>query len=414
MAMAYDNVDTAYFLGGYGSPLTDPKYRDQVVFSGTMLAYNASTNTWINSSATGLTPWPNALQKASMRNVPFASPNGLNMIFSGYSSDTVVDGGHPLLGLDTVYIHDPATSLFWNQTTTSASGSFPQPRVSACSVAMQGSNGTFEIFLFGGDDRSNSPEDNILMSDAVWVLSLPSFVWFKADYAAKMVRYTHICKVAPQASSQMIVMGGINGWYIVDVNETDPWTNGLNVFDLNNMAWRSDFNPQAPAYSTPEVITNHIRDSGPLPESWDYQEVQDLFATFLPSRSSSSSPSPASSSSSSPSAASSPSKGGRSRVGSIAGGVVGGVVCLACLALVGWYLLRKWRRPGTRAREGDEYEKAELPSSSRANSITYKRHHGLHEADANDSLTAIDGDTAMASNPNAEGRGKAERWELPT
>lgn len=381
MAMTYDRVDTAYFLGGYRSCHTDPSISDCGADArplGPMVAYNASTNTWTNSSATGLTPWPNALQWGRMENAPFNGPKGLNIIFAGYTAGTVSDR-NSFLGLDTVYIHDPVTGDFWNQTTISATGSMPEPRIKCCSVGMLGSNGTFEIFIFGGTDLSKTVDDDLLMSDAVWVLSLPSFVWFRADYPPQLARSDHMCNVASQASSQMIVIGGRNRTEVTGPNATDPWANGINVFDLNNMAWKSDYNPNASAYKTPTMITAYLQNSGPLPRSWNYPEVQRLFAaTFTPS-----SPSPSPNSSASPTASSLPKQ---SHTGAIVGGVVGGIAGLICITLIiGWFVLRNRRKQQRRDRGKGAYEKPELPPSEAKEE--YKFHQPEqqlpHEVEAN-------------------------------
>jgi Kelch motif len=417
MAMTYDTVDTAYFLGGYTTCRSDPKILDcgaQKVL-GPMIAYNAASNTWTNNSAAGLTSWPNALLLSTMESVPFGSPKSLNVIFSGYSSDTISDSS-PYLGLDTVYIHDPVTNIFWNQTATSASGNIPQPRVRACSVGIQGTNGTFEIFVFGGNDLSRSMKDNILISDAVWVLSLPSFVWFRADYPPQVVRYAHTCTIAPQANSQIIVWGGVD-IREVRANNADPWTNGINVFDMNTMAWKSEYNAKAPMYKTPSIITDYLRGNDPLPQSWNYPDVQHLFSQVPTSGSSSSPPS-----SPSPSATASPSSGPKSRASPIAGGVVGGLVGLAFLALLGWFLLRRRRKQARRGPGAPPYEKPELPNSERANHINGDRdhhshppteiqHYDRHEADATTgAVNEMDSDMNMNTR---DGIGAEERWELP-
>lgn len=376
MAKTYDRVDTAYFLGGYHSCRTSTFSISKCVPSPFIVSYNASTNMWTNDSTSELTPWPNALQWGRMENAPFSSSKGLNIILGGYTAERISDF-NALLSLDTIYIHDPVTGKFWNQTATSATGEMPKPRMRFCSVGMVGSNGTFEIFIFGGIDLSKSPEENILLSDNVWVLSLPSFVWFEADYPPRFRRAAHTCNVAPQASSQMIIIGGLDGLAYNRSFSRDPWKNGINVFNLNNMEWESNYDPHAPAYKTPSMITNYIQNSEPLPRLWDYQQVQQLFEATHSSHASPPSPS----SSESPTT-SSPRK---SSINAIVGGVVGGIAGLACTTLIGWFVLRM-RRKRQRYRGGNAYEKPELPSSF-ATKGQYQYHlsdqQSPHEADSN-------------------------------
>jgi hypothetical protein len=103
MAMTYNRVNTAYFLGGYRSCHTGPSIYECNGYNplGPMVSYNASINTWTNSSATGLTPWPNALQWGRMENAPFSGPKGLDIIFAVYTADNLSDT-QSLLGLNTI------------------------------------------------------------------------------------------------------------------------------------------------------------------------------------------------------------------------------------------------------------------------------------------------------------------------
>jgi hypothetical protein len=89
--------------------------------------------------------------------------------------------------------------------------------------------------------------------DEVWVLSLPAFVWFKANYAANQTRGRHTCEIV--GNRQMLSIGG------TDPNDAnvgqltkDPMAQGLQIFDLTRMAWTSGYDANAPPYQSPQVV----------------------------------------------------------------------------------------------------------------------------------------------------------------
>ena len=89
--------------------------------------------------------------------------------------------------------------------------------------------------------------------DEVWVLSLPAFAWFKANYTAQNNRWRHTCNVV--GNRQMITIGGQN---INDENSgitsKDPFTLGFGVFDLTQLTWSSGYDAHAAPYETPQVV----------------------------------------------------------------------------------------------------------------------------------------------------------------
>jgi len=89
--------------------------------------------------------------------------------------------------------------------------------------------------------------------DEIWVLSLPAFVWFKADYAPRQTRWKHTCNVV--GNRQMLSIGGIdpNDANHVSISK-DPIAQGLQVFDLTNMRWTSGYDAGAAPYQSPKVV----------------------------------------------------------------------------------------------------------------------------------------------------------------
>ena len=189
-----------------------------------------------------------------MHNVPFGSSGGLNLIFGG---GTVLSETQELYLLPTelhdfkhIYIYDPTRKTFHSQTAT---GTPPTPRARFCSVGTPGSKGTYEIFIYAGVDPSLSVQQTVSSGDEVFVLSLPGFVWFKADLPAIRTRVQHTCDIVGQGGSQMVVMGGINPNSGINVTDAtpDPWTNGINVFDLSAMRWKDEYEAKRHTVSNP-------------------------------------------------------------------------------------------------------------------------------------------------------------------
>jgi hypothetical protein len=80
----------------------------------------------------------------------------------------------------------------------------------------------------------------------LYVLSLPGFVWFKANYTAAVGRGYQRCLAT--GNSQMIVLGG----YVQPT--PDVWSQGIGVYDLPSMSERSSYDPKAPSYDTPQAV----------------------------------------------------------------------------------------------------------------------------------------------------------------
>ena len=212
----------------------------------------------------------------------------------------------------------------------------------------------------------------------------------------------------------MIIVGGVNRAESFGLNAADPWTNGINVFDLNNMVWKTQYDPEASAYKTPGVINDYLQDSGELPRYWNYQKVEELFATVFTSGSSS--PSPTSSAIPIPS-----SRPRRSRTSTIVSGVIGGIASLTLIALIAWFVLQRRRKQQIRARERHIYNKPELPPSDTQRGEynhflpeQQLRHESngasVNETFSNTGAEELDGRGVVGvGNPPVNG----PRWELP-
>lgn len=186
---------------------------------------------------------------------PVLGPDGGGAVRAGGSWFAGHDGGRerervgPLehggpAELRHITMYDPVEGAWYSQETT---GDAPSVRDGFCLVGAQGSNGTYELFLYGGWIASLGDVYN-----DVYVLSLPGFHWFKGPSQGQP-RMDHTCEVIGNGSRQMAVVGGLalqgEKW-----EEPDDLRNGLGVLDLKTLEWASSYDPDIDAYDTPDDI----------------------------------------------------------------------------------------------------------------------------------------------------------------
>ncbi|GJC95003.1 kelch repeat protein [Colletotrichum higginsianum] len=171
--------------------------------------------------------------------------------------------------------------------------------------------------------------------DEVHVLSLPGFVWKKADYAPTSPRDCMSCIVAGQR--QMVTFGGIDRMKWNDnstdfFRDPDTFPQGVGVFDLTDMTWKDEYNADASSYDSPEAIKTWYNEGNIA--NVEYSEgVEGLMKSgtagsgFFSGSGSDSTPVDSGS--------------GSTNTGAIAGGVVGGVVGVALIVLAAFCLMRR-------------------------------------------------------------------------
>ncbi|KAI4240737.1 MAG: hypothetical protein L6R40_004982 [Gallowayella cf. fulva] len=204
-----------------------------------------------------------------------------------------------------VTIYDPSDKTWHAQTATVQ---IPAARSKPCTVGVPGDNGTYEIFMYGSGNIDGldgnitlTQYQEFLALDEVYVLSLPAFRWFKADYPAQHPRFRHSCNVV--GNRQMLSIGGQDPTNQYNNTFTaDPFLQGLGIFDLTAMRWSDRYNADAEPYESPAVVkacTEHADKSASQ-------------------------------------------KSGSNHTGAIAGGVAGGIAALFLLAgLSIWWLRRR-------------------------------------------------------------------------
>ncbi|OLN83698.1 Kelch repeat-containing protein-like protein 6 [Colletotrichum chlorophyti] len=319
--------DSGFYFGGYAEAGSDPNPNGPVP-GFLQFNYTATDQAWTNHTDV---PYSNyrTLVGGSAHYVPTYGPNGLIMILGG--GEHVIGSGQGVdnvgyLSFGSIWFMDPVTKEWYSQRT---SGNAPGPRMWHCTVGLQGPNNTYEIFVFGGSNIANSET-----YDEVHILSLPGFVWKKANYTSRYPRDCQSCVVAGQR--QMISFGGIDrmggkGNSVTFFNSEDPLPQGLGVFDLTTLEWKDEYDAAAASYETPEIVKSWY-DDGNLA---NVEYSSDVAALFKQSNTGSSETEPGSGSSSDDSGSSS------TNTGAIAGGVVGGVAGAALIGLAIWLLRRR-------------------------------------------------------------------------
>ena len=92
-----------------------------------------------------------------------------------------------------------------------------------------------------------------LAADQVYVLTLPGFRWFRANYTSVSPRAQHTCHAA--TSSQMIIIGGFNPVTVLSWdNTTDPWTQQIGIFDMTALQWKDAYQSNANPYKSPDIV----------------------------------------------------------------------------------------------------------------------------------------------------------------
>ena len=336
-----------------------------------MIKFDMSSQVFSNiSSKTGATsPSGNPGYEGAMQYVPPFGPGGVFVVMGGGDYNGLIDFGY-------VQVYDPASGSWYNQTTT---GSKPASRVNFCTAGAPSTNGTYEIFVYAGDNGNLGTSS--VPFDTVNILSLPAFNWFSVAYNPQNPRSGHTCEAV--GGSLIVIVGGIDsnpkqptGSFQNIIESTfataDPFAQGLAIFDLRKLDFLAEYTVGGrTVYEPNEVITQfYTRESygGNLVEG-----VAQLMKEthFPPSTSSNSTVS--NSSSTSPSSSSSSNGPHTNHAGAIAGGIIGGLLGIALITVfVLWLLKRRRRRT-----------QAQLSQSPAWDGAVYGNGRGALEKDGN-------------------------------
>ncbi|KAI0017514.1 hypothetical protein F4780DRAFT_796077 [Xylariomycetidae sp. FL0641] len=319
-----------YALGGQVSAETDARVTKAApgyALPG-LVSYDFTTGEWGNASSAAYGRYGTVVNGRAEW-VPYG-PNGLLVFLGG--AESPVDATNKSFVQQTWYavtLVDPVSGQWYEQKTTSSWGSWPPTTESGCSVGVQGPNGTYEIYYYGGvSDQFGGTTGDVV------VLSLPGFVFFKSA-APGPPHSDHACAVVGPGRRQMLSVGGADGASPRNATApttADPWARGLGVYDMTAMAWADRYDPAAPPYESPDEVQAWYAAGGLAAVDWDSDAVRALFANASNTLISNSSGTSSSSSGSS-----------GTRTARIVGGAVGGGVGAALTASLLVLLRRRSR-----------------------------------------------------------------------
>ncbi|KAK7700822.1 hypothetical protein SLS64_010673 [Diaporthe eres] len=250
-----------YCMGGLLTSQSNASVGSDTAVAG-LVSFGMSSSVWTNTSI------ERTLVNAQAEYAPFG-PNGLILLLGG----TLGDSPPTLIDFINITFYDPITKQFFSQPAT---GTIPTGRQRFCSVGVPGPDNTFEVFLYGGLLADNT------VSDEVFVLSLPGFVFAKADNpGATTARADHACVAVGSGKRQMLSIGGTDAskGYPAEFADPDPWIQGLGVFDMTALRWTDGYANDAEAYDNPEVVKQFYRDGGLDKVQWTSDEVKNLFSS---------------------------------------------------------------------------------------------------------------------------------------
>ncbi|KAH7133928.1 hypothetical protein EDB81DRAFT_805314 [Dactylonectria macrodidyma] len=307
-----------FTMSGLGGELSDERLTgDNVIIPG-LVTYEMATSTWANETTESLNyiPW-----RGRISCLASAGSKGL---LAYYGQMRSMDSDAHLQDQEfstfkNISLYDMATKQWLWQGT---SGDAPDPMFAFCSVAVQGQNGTHEIFVFGG-----TTTESRVLSD-VWILTIPGFHWFKLD-AQTVPRVDHECALV--GKRQMLVVGGRKDWG-EDRQTPDPWTQGIGIFDLSAVTWSDKYDADAPEYVSPDMVNDWYSAGGSA--KWDSHRVSTLFEASTTQTAQPTDTEVFTGQSDSSNSDSTP-------IGPIVGGTVGGVTCLVAIIGAVWYLQRR-------------------------------------------------------------------------
>lgn len=250
------------------------------------------------------------------------------------------------MNLVEIKFYDIASNTWYYQTAEGAvqADVVPAYRVEPCVVVQPAADGSsYNLYMFGGswaDDERSAFND-------MWILSLPSFKWFRVDYPNQASwqiagnRTSHTCQII--GNRQMAIIGGGRsaGAHSQCKNTT------LFVFDMSTLSWRNGFDSTQEAYALPTLITDVIggHSGGDADSTLNRPTLwNDAYTTKIFTRDSSvtAGPSTVINTDAAPSTTADASAPTPTPTGAIVGGVIGGILALVALGVIGmlWYKRR--------------------------------------------------------------------------
>ncbi|KAF6825487.1 kelch repeat protein [Colletotrichum musicola] len=324
--------DGGFYFGGLRED-TDKAGPNRFISGYMQFNFKAENKSWVTYNDSRYSP-SRTLYAASAHYVPNFASKGLILILGGSEYDSASGDRVQPLSMETIWFLDPVTHEWHSQKT---SGDPPPRRRWPCTVGAPGANHTYEIFLYGGNNLNTEPSFS-----EVYILSLPGFVWKRADSPPRNGTARTFATCARAGKRQMITVGGID---ILegDSLSADVFPKGLGIFDLTELRWKDEYDAGAAEYDSPQVI-----------KSWNLAKVrydagvEALFSQNQPP--------------SKPSSTSEPKE--KPLLAGVIAGVVVGSVSLVALAIAAAFFLRRQRKLRTQDASPAPNERDEVPKPS--------------------------------------------------
>lgn len=291
--------NTAWYFSGMHSPswgeIYDPSTNQSMtasIVSNTFITLNMTTQqqeTWTN-----VTLPDTVLGRANPELVwvPVGA-NGLLVALGGVvfpeftssshvSSDEAASEAQSPAFMRNIDVYDVAGGAWYQQPTSGGPGQLTR----GCAVVAPAQDGSsFNIYYYGGYDGLHVTGN---FSDAVWVLSLPSFTWTKvAAGTTSHGRAGHKCFMP--YPDQMVVIGGYAP--LTGIAPTCVEGGIVQVFNLSSATWMTGYDPAKWSnYTVPQAVTQNIGGTAtggataasPSP-SWAAAALGKVFETTYPS-----------------------------------------------------------------------------------------------------------------------------------
>ena len=243
-----------FSLGGFGSAASDHKLGDNPFGSNLplpgILQFDFSTSKWSNESTTPLTNVGSVIRDnlACLDDVKGISGKGMLVAVGGAatSAQAATDNAIQLIDMSNITVYDSKNNKWFSQ---KATGDVPEGRTWAAMTGAVAKDGSFNIYMYGGDSPTNG-----ILSD-ISILSLPAFHWFKTD----IVSPPRVLAKMVVAKNQIISMGGVPEEF--NWTTPDPWVETIGVLDMQKLQWKTSFDPNAPTYDSPQMVKDYYKSS---------------------------------------------------------------------------------------------------------------------------------------------------------
>lgn len=170
----------------------------------------------------------------------------------------------------------------------------------------------------------------------------------------------------------MLVIGGFLGGLQQPDTLRDPWTNGLNIFDMTALSWSSGYDANAPPYQPAKVVSQYYSANPQHPASWNDAALAAVFATNTSTSTTNGGTIPPP-----------PSPPYQTNAGAIVGGVIGGVVAICIVvALIKCLVRRRSQQRGMHHHQPPYPTggRPELAGKTHFEEMAADTHHGsMHE-----------------------------------